>query len=122
MRPTCVYPFWPKVILLAETCKVILLAETWMYDVASQPVVGNDVASQPVASFGRSIWKPYESTSAHGVAGQILRVGTLLMVLITPSALKVHFHAFGITGSTTAVRAKQWLIFSTMDGLCTMCF
>ena len=24
-----------------------------MYDVASQPVVGNDVASQPVASFGK---------------------------------------------------------------------
>jgi hypothetical protein len=25
----------------------------FMYDVASQPVVGNDVASQPVASFGK---------------------------------------------------------------------
>ena len=79
-----------------------------------------DVASQPVASFGRSRWEAsLITTSAHGVAGRT--VGTLLMVLITPSALKVHFHAFGITGMTTTVRAKQWLIFSTRDGLCIMC-
>jgi hypothetical protein len=98
------------------TCRDLL----FMYDVASQPVVGNDVASQPVASFGRSRWEAsLITTSAHGVAGRT--VGTLLMVLITPSALKVHFHAFGITGTTTTVSAKRWLIFSTMDGLCIMC-
>ena len=98
------------------TCRDLL----FMYDVASQPVVGNDVASQPVASFGRSRWEAsLITTSAHGVAGRT--VGILLIGLVTPSALKVHIHAFGITRSTTNIRATQWLLFSRMDGLCIMC-
>ena len=43
--PVCIH-------ILAQshfTCRDLL----FMCDVASQPVVGNDVASQPVASFGR---------------------------------------------------------------------